>query len=84
MILRKGFSYSRGFDGAGQLDQGLAFVSFQRSIEHQFLPIQKRLDGEPLEGYIRPEGGGYYLALPGIPEAGWYLANGLLEPAAAP
>jgi deferrochelatase/peroxidase EfeB len=31
-ILRKGFSYSRGFDGDGQLDQGLNFVSYQRSI----------------------------------------------------
>ena len=84
VILRKGFSYSRGFDGAGQLDQGLAFVSFQRSIERQFLPIQKRLDGEPLEEYIRPEGGGFFLALPGVPEPGRYLADGLLEPVASP
>jgi len=84
VILRKGFSYSRGFDGAGQLDQGLAFVSFQRSIERQFLPIQKRLDGEPLEEYIRPEGGGYYFALPGVPEPGGYLGQAMFEPASPP
>jgi deferrochelatase/peroxidase EfeB len=80
VILRKGFSYSRGFDGAGQLDQGLAFVSFQRSIDRQFLPIAKRLDGEPLEEYIRPEGGGFYLVLPGVPQAGGSLGDGLLGP----
>jgi deferrochelatase/peroxidase EfeB len=84
VILRKGFSYSRGFDGAGQLDQGLAFVSFQRSIERQFLPIQQRLDGEPLEEYIRPEGGGYYFALPGVPEPGGYLGQAMFEPASPP
>jgi deferrochelatase/peroxidase EfeB len=76
-ILRRGFNYSRGFTGAGQLDQGLAFVSFQRSIDRQFLPIQQRLDGEPLEEYILPEGGGYYFALPGVPEPGGFLGEGL-------
>lgn len=81
VMLRKGFNYSRGFDGAGQLDQGLAFVSFQRSIERQFLPVQQRLDGEPLEEYIRPEGGGFYFALPGVPGPGRSLADGLLDPA---
>ncbi len=32
LIFRAGLSFSRGFDAAGQLDQGLAFVSFQRSM----------------------------------------------------
>ena len=36
-MLRRGFSYSRGFDAAGRLDQGLAFVSFQRSLDDGFL-----------------------------------------------
>jgi deferrochelatase/peroxidase EfeB len=77
-ILRKGFNFSQGFDGAGQLDQGLAFVSFQRSIENQFMPIQTRLDGEPLEEYILPVGGGFYFVLPGVPDPDHYLAEPLL------
>ena len=77
-ILRKGFSFSRGFDGAGQLDQGLAFVSFQRSIERQFLPMQDRLAGEPLEEYILPDGGGFFFALPGVADEDGFLGEGLL------
>ena len=77
-ILRKGFSFSRGFDSAGQLDQGLAFVSYQRSIDRQFMPIQERLAGEPLEEYILPQGGGFFYVLPGVPQAGGFLGQGLL------
>jgi deferrochelatase/peroxidase EfeB len=76
-ILRKGFSFSRGFDGAGRLDQGLAFVSYQRSIDRQFMPIQERLAGEPLEEYIQPEGGGFYYVLPGVTEPGGVLGEDL-------
>lgn len=76
-ILRKGFSFSRGFDGDGQLDQGLAFVSYQRSLERQFLPVQARLAGEPLEEYLLPEGGGFFFALPGTPDDASYLGEDL-------
>ena len=76
LIFRSGLSYSRGFDAAGQLDQGLAFVSFQRRMS-QFLNTQERLAGEPLEEYIRPEGGGFYFALPGVTSADGYLGQGL-------
>jgi deferrochelatase/peroxidase EfeB len=76
-LLRRGFSYSRGVDGAGQLDQGLAFISYQRRLEH-FLAVQRRLDGEPLEEYVRPEGGGFFYALPGATGPGDWLGRTLL------
>jgi len=77
-IFRRGFSYSRGFDGAGQLDQGLAFVCYQHSLDAGFLAVQRRLSGEPLEEYILPEGGGFFFALPGVPDAGGFLGDGLV------
>ena len=47
-ILRRGFSYPRGFDEAGQLDQGLLFVAYNRSPEPAVRghpePPQRRAD----------------------------------------
>jgi len=76
LLLRRGINYSRGFDADGHLDQGLAFVSFQRRLQ-QFLETQARLAGEPLEEYIEPQGGGFYFALPG-PSGGRWLGQDLL------
>jgi len=77
-MLRRGFSYSRGFDRAGRLDQGLAFISYQRSLQKAFLAVQARLKGERLEEYILPEGGGFFFALPGVPEPGRFLGDALV------
>ena len=65
LLFRRGINFSRGFDRDGHLDQGLAFVSFQRRLQ-QFLETQARLAGEPLEEYIEPQGGGFFVALPGV------------------
>ncbi len=80
LILRRGFSFARGFDRAGRLDQGLAFVCYQRSLERGFLAVQARLAGEPLEEYILPEGGGFFFALPGVPTPDGYLGERLVAP----
>jgi deferrochelatase/peroxidase EfeB len=77
-ILRRGFSFSNGFDAAGQLDQGLLFVAYQQDVERGFATVQRRLDREPLEEYIKPVGGGYFFALPGVDAQG-YLGQSLLE-----
>ena len=72
-ILRRGFSYSLGFDTAGHFDQGLLFQCFQRDLDAGFVTVQNRLNGEALEEYITPVGGGFFFALPGVRDArDWY------------
>lgn len=78
-ILRRSFNYSRGATRAGQLDTGLLFICFQSDLDAGFAAIQSRLNNEPLEEYIKPIGGGYYFALPGIAEPDAYLGRGLIE-----
>ncbi len=78
-ILRRGFNYSRGFDGAGRLDQGLAFIAYQRSLEKGFLTVQRRLNGEPLEEYILPVGGGFFFMLPGVTGSDRFLGDQLFS-----
>jgi deferrochelatase/peroxidase EfeB len=76
-ILRRGFNFTRGFDEAGALDQGLIFVAFNQSPTRQFATIQKRLLVEPMIDYITPVGGGYFFAPPGAEgQAGW-VGSGL-------
>ena len=79
LILRRGFSYSRGFDGAGRLDQGLAFVAYQRRLQKGFLAVQDRLKGEPLEEYVIPVGGGFFFALPGVTGSDRFLGDQLVD-----
>ena len=81
-ILRRGYNYSRGVTNAGQLDMGLLFVCFQADLAAGFLTIQARLNGERLEEYIKPVGGGYFFVLPGVQTKDDFLAEGLLRAAA--
>ncbi len=76
-ILRRGFNYTRGFDAAGALDQGLVFVAFNQSPARQFATIQKRLLTEPMIDYITPVGGGYFFAPPGAKGAYDWVGSGL-------
>ena len=79
LMMRRGYSYSLGVTNSGQLDMGLLFVCYQHDLEKGFLTVQKRLNGEALEEYIKPIGGGYFFALPGARDRNAYLAQGLIE-----
>ena len=69
LMLRRPFNYSNGVTKSGQLDQGLLFIAYQADLEAGFITVQRRLDGEPLEEYIKPVGGGYFFTLPGFSDA---------------
>lgn len=79
LILRRAFNYSRGVTKAGQLDMGLNFICFQHDLDAGFLYLQDKLNGEPLEEYIKPFGGGYFFVLPGIADQSAYLGQSLLD-----
>ena len=84
LMLRRPYNFSRdAVTKAGQLDMGLAFVCFQSDLDAGFRAVQARLNGEPLEEYIKPFGGGYFFVLPGAREADDYLGKGLVEGGAA-
>ena len=76
-ILRRAMNYHRGFDAAGQLDQGLIFVAYNKDIERQFRAVQDRLAGEPMVDYITPVGGGYYFAPRGTAGPTDWVGSGL-------
>ena len=79
LMLRRGYSYSSGITGSGQLDMGLLFVCYQHDLAKGFITVQQRLNGEALEEYIRPIGGGYFFALPGVVDEKHYLGQSLLQ-----
>ncbi|KAB8310735.1 deferrochelatase/peroxidase EfeB [Erwinia endophytica] len=79
LMLRRGYSYSMGVSNAGQLEMGLLFVCYQHDLEKGFLTVQKRLNGEALEEYIKPVGGGYFFVLPGVPDDKHYIGQSLIE-----
>jgi deferrochelatase/peroxidase EfeB len=80
-LIRRAFNYSNGATRSGQLDMGLLFVSYQNSLRDGFIAVQQRLNGEPLEEYIKPYGGGFFFALPGIPGPDDILGGALLREA---
>lgn len=81
LLLRRAFNYSNGVNKNGQLDMGLLFIAYQADLEKGFITVQNRLNGEPLEEYLKPFGGGYFFTLPGVADEQDYFGRGLLTAA---
>ncbi len=79
-ILRRGFSYLNGAAPDGTIDQGLLFIAYQRAFTTGFIEVQSQLDGEPLEDYVKPVGGGFWFVVPGPgPKADAWLGHQLFS-----
>jgi deferrochelatase/peroxidase EfeB len=81
LILRRPFNYSNGLSKAGQLEMGLLFIAFQADLEKGFVAVQKRLNGEPFEEYIKPVGGGFFFSLPGAADDRDFVGRSMLAAA---
>jgi deferrochelatase/peroxidase EfeB len=79
-ILRRGYSFTDGFDAErGQLDAGLFFICFQRDPHKQFVPLQQRLAAsDRLNEYIRHTASALFAIPPGAREGG-YVGEQLFE-----
>lgn len=81
-IFRRGYSYLRNTDNPR--DEGLIFICFQQDLERGFATVQRRLNGQALDKYILPFGGGYYFVLPGpTARPGDYAGKALIDAARA-
>jgi deferrochelatase/peroxidase EfeB len=71
-ILRRGYSFTDGIDGTGNLLAGLFFVAFMRD-PGQFVTLQRKLGThDALNEYISHIGGGLFVCPPGLaPGANW-------------
>ncbi|WP_248795790.1 iron uptake transporter deferrochelatase/peroxidase subunit [Pseudomonas sp. MWU13-2105] len=81
LILRRPFNYSNGVSKNGQLEMGLLFICYQADLAQGFIAVQTRLNGEPLEEYLKPIGGGYFFTLPGVTGDQDFIGRSLLSAA---
>jgi deferrochelatase/peroxidase EfeB len=79
-ILRRGYSFTDGFDPElGQLDAGLFFIAFQRDAHKGFAAVQRRLATDALNEYVKHDSSGLFAVPPGAARAGDYVGRALFE-----
>jgi deferrochelatase/peroxidase EfeB len=79
-ILRRGYNFVDGSDGAGHLNAGLFFIAFMRDPHAQFVPMQSALaKSDRLMEYIEHTSSAVFAVPAGLTD-GAYWGQTLLEP----
>jgi deferrochelatase/peroxidase EfeB len=79
-ILRRGYNFVDGSDGAGHLNAGLFFIAFMRDPHAQFVPMQSALaKSDRMMEYIEHTGSAVFAVPAGLGD-GAYWGQSLLEP----
>ena len=78
-FLRRPYNYDDPPEAGQVSNSGLLFAAYQRDIDQQFLPAQRRLaEFDAMNRWITPIGSAVYVIPPGI-QSGGYLGEQLLE-----
>ncbi len=79
-ILRRGYTFTDGTDGVGQLDAVLFFIAFARTAHRQFVPMQQALAGaDPMHEYVAYTGSALFACPPGLDGPDDHWGRRLLE-----
>ena len=65
-MLRRGYSFVDGTDGAGRLDAGLFFIAYQRNPETGFVQVQRNLSADALNRFIEHTSSAVFACPPGV------------------
>ncbi len=78
-FLRRGYNYDDPPASGQTTNSGLIFAAYQRDIDRQFLPVQRRLaEFDALNRWSTPIGSAVFVIPPGVPPGG-YIGQQLLE-----
>ena len=78
-ILRRGYSFTDGFDvPGGQLDAGLFFICFQRDPHKQFVAIQRSSGHDGSTSTSCTPRSALFAVPPGVAAEGGYFGDGLI------
>lgn len=78
-MLRRAYNYSNGADRVGHIDAGLLFISYQKDLEKQFVPIQRALaNNDRMNEYVKVVGSGAFACPPGL-KPGQYWGHQLFS-----
>jgi dye decolorizing peroxidase len=78
-FLRRPYNYDDPPEDGQVSNSGLIFTAYQRDIDQQFLPVQRRLaESDAMNRWITPIGSAVYVIPPGV-QPGGYLGEQLLE-----